>query len=107
MGALAPAEQLNMQRANTIRRTKQCAATLAMAGIVLCAASLTAQVSSYGDKQMGPTNEQPSVLNGVGIAQHLNQQLPLNLAFVDDAGQAVHLANYFGKKPAILALVYF
>jgi len=68
---------------------------------------LAAQVSSYGDKQIGQTNEQPSILKNIGVAQRLNQQLPLNLAFVDDAGQPVRLADYFGKKPAILALVYF
>jgi protein SCO1/2 len=97
-----------MQCAGTIRRTRHVALGTAAAGIVLCAASLMAQVSSYGDKQMGPTNDKPpSILNGVGIAQHLNEQLPLNLAFVDEAGQPVHLSNYFGKKPAILALVYF
>jgi protein SCO1/2 len=97
-----------MQSGATIRRTKQIAAKLAMAaGIALCASSLSAQVSAYGDKQMGPGNEKPSVLNGIGIAQRLNEQLPLNLAFNDDAGKPVHLADYFGKKPAILALVYF
>jgi protein SCO1/2 len=83
------------------------ATTFAAAGIVVCATALCAQVSSYADKQMGAPNEQPSVLKNIGVAQRLNQQLPLNLAFVDDAGQPVHLANYFGKKPAILALVYF
>ncbi len=52
---------------------------------------LTAQVSSYGDKQTGPANDKPpSILNGVGIAQHLNPQLPLNLTFTDDAGKQVH-----------------
>ena len=81
------------------------------AAIVLClgalAPSAMAQVSSYGDKQMGPANDQPSVLSGVGIAQRLNQQLPLNLVFTDDAGRPVHLGDYFGTKPAILALVYY
>ena len=43
----------------------------------------------------------------MGIAQHLNQQLPLNLTFTDDAGKQVHLGDYFGKRPAILALVYY
>ncbi len=33
-----------------------------------------------GDKEMGPINDRPpSILNGVGIDQHLNTQLPLNL----------------------------
>jgi protein SCO1/2 len=96
-----------MQSARTIRRKVHVASTFAAAAIVVCASGLQAQVSSYGDKQMGTANEQPSILNGVGIAQHLNQQLPLNLAFVDDSGKAVHLGDYFGKKPAILALVYY
>ena len=82
------------------------------AAVALCFASplplLSAQVSSYGDKQAGqPNDKPPSILNGVGIAQHLNKQLPLNLTFTDDAGKQVALASYFGKQPAILALVYY
>ena len=74
----------------------------------LTAPFVFAQVSSYGDKQAGQTNDQPpSILNGVGIAQHLNTQLPLNLTFTDDAGKQVPLASYFGKKPSILVLVYY
>jgi len=71
-------------------------------------ALLSAQVSSYGDKQMGQANDKPpAILNGVGIAQHLNGQLPLGLTFTDDEGKQVQLGSYFGKKPAILALVYY
>ena len=51
-----------------LRRDCVCAAMLAP--------SLLAQVSSYGDKEMGPANDKPpAILNGVGIAQNLNQQL--------------------------------
>jgi len=94
---------------STIRRTLRTTAIGIAGGVALSLASplLLAQVSSYGDKQAGRPNDQPGVLKGVGIAQHLNTQLPLNLAFTDDAGKAVTLANYFGKKPAILALVYY
>jgi len=77
----------------------------------LCAAvssSLFAQVSGYGDKETGPANDKPpAILNGVGIAQNLNAQLPLSLTFTDDQGKQVQLASYFGRKPAILALVYY
>jgi len=56
----------------------------------------------------GPANDKPpAILNGVGIAQNLNGQLPLALAFTDDHGQQVQLGSYFGKRPAILALVYY
>ncbi len=74
----------------------------------MLAPALLAQVSSYGDKETGPENDKPpSILNGVGIAQNLNQQLPLGLTFTDDHGQQVQLASYFGKRPVILALVYY
>src|ERR1019366_6714776 len=53
------------------------------------------------------SDKPPAILNKVGIAQRLNEQLPLALTFTDDAGQQVQLASYFGKKPAILALVYY
>jgi protein SCO1 len=85
-------------------------ATVIAAGVVfsIFAPLASAQVSGYGDKETGPANDKPpSILNGVGIEQHLNTQLPLNLTFTDDAGKQVALANYFGKKPAILALVYY
>ena len=97
-----------MQSGCTIRRRLRNAALSAAGAIVLAAPLLSAQVSSYGDKETGPTNDRPpTLLNGVGIDQRLNAQLPLNLAFIDDAGQPVTLASYFGKRPAILALVYY
>lgn len=80
---------------------------------VLCAAlsvAAAAQVSSYGEKSMGANrgDELPKVLQQVGVAQHLNAQLPLDAAFVDETGQPVKLGTYFnGTRPAILALVYF
>ena len=33
--------------------------------------------------------------------------MPLALTFTDDPGKQVQLASYFGKQPAILALVYY
>jgi protein SCO1/2 len=68
-----------------------------------------AQVSSYGDKQSGENagDELPQVLQKVGVAQHLNQQLPLDASFVDETGKSVKLGDYFGKHPAILSLVYY
>jgi protein SCO1/2 len=69
---------------------------------------LAAQVSRYDEKQMAPVSDKPpAILKGVGIAQRLNEQLPLGLTFTDDHGKQMQLANYFGKHPAILALVYY
>src|ERR1039458_4575745 len=68
-----------------------------------------AQVSSYGDKEEGPNsgNQLPTVLQRVGVEQHLNQMLPLDAQFVDDTGKAERWGDYFGKRPAILSLVYY
>jgi protein SCO1 len=94
-----------MRHSNTIRRVVLLAAIIALGAV---ATLLPAQVSSYGDKQVGPANTKSPILEKVGIAQHLNQQLPLNLTFTDDAGKQVRLGDYFGgQRPAILALVYY
>ena len=50
----------------------------------------------------------PGALQGVGIDQKLDTQVPLDLTFRDEAGRTVPLSTYFqGKKPVILALVYY
>jgi protein SCO1/2 len=50
----------------------------------------------------------PGALMGVGIDQKLDQQVPLDLKFKDEAGRDVPLSTYFTKgKPVILALVYY
>jgi len=54
-----------------------------------------------------PATTRPPRLENVGIDQHLDAQVPPDLAFVDDAGRAVKLGDYFGKKPLILNLVYY
>src|SRR5260370_449391 len=89
-----------MQYWNTIRRTVRLAAVSVLA-VSSWAPLLGAQVSSYGDKQIGLQNTRSRLLDKVGIAQHLNEQLPLNLTFTDDAGKQVQLASYFGRRPAI------
>lgn len=54
-----------------------------------------------------PANVRPPGLNNVGIEQHLNDQIPPELTFHDENGNQVRLADYFGKKPMILNLVYY
>ena len=49
----------------------------------------------------------PPALKDVRIEQKLNQQLPLDLTFRDESGQAVKLGQYFGKRPVVLSLVYY
>ena len=92
----------------TIRMDWRGWAMAAALGLAVLSPSLSAQVSRYEDKQMGTVSDKPpAILSGVGIAQHLDQQLPLGLAFTDDEGRQVALSSYFGSRPAILALVYY
>jgi len=49
----------------------------------------------------------PELLKEVGVDQKLNDQVPLNLAFRDEHGNPVELAQFFGTKPVILTLVYY
>ena len=89
-------------------RTKGRVAAAALA-CALLSAPLSAQVASYADKQTGENSgdQLPQVLQRVGVEQRLNQPLPLDTEFVDDTGKTVKLADYFGKHPAILTLVYY
>jgi protein SCO1 len=103
-----------MMSGRTIRARWQVAAH---AGTLLCvllgaiplSQNAIAQVSSYGDKQGGVNqgDQLPTVLQKVGVTQHLNGPLPLNAEFVDDTGKKIVLSDYFGKRPALLSLVYY
>ena len=100
-----------MKHTDTIRKCWRSVGISTAGAVVfalLATTPLTAQVSTYAEKTPGSTSDStPTVLKGVGVDQHLNTQLPLNLTFTDDAGKVVPLSNYFGKRPAILALVYY
>jgi protein SCO1/2 len=49
----------------------------------------------------------PDVMKEIGIDQKLDARLPLDLAFRDERGKTVELRQYFGRRPVILALVYY
>jgi len=80
-----------------------------MAGTLVIAASLTPLALAQGvfTGPRGTTNPPPDVLKQVGIEQHLNAQIPLDLKFRDESGREVKLADYFGKKPVVLSMVYY
>jgi protein SCO1/2 len=71
--------------------------------LLACGAILQAQIFA----PPAPTQLSSSpLLKQVGITQKMGAQVPLDLAFNDEAGQLVTLRQYFGK-PVILALVYY
>ena len=71
------------------------------AGFVIAAMALF--VLPARAQQPGP----PPILREVSIAQRLNEPIPPDIIFRDEDGKAVHLGDYFGKKPIVLSLVYF
>lgn len=49
----------------------------------------------------------PAGLEGVGVTEHLGQQVPLDAVFHDEAGREVRLGDQFdGTRPVILNLMY-
>lgn len=49
----------------------------------------------------------PAFLRDVAFDQKVNDQVPLDLAFRNEEGERVRLGDYLGRKPVILALVYY
>jgi protein SCO1/2 len=78
-------------------------------------AVITLSCSVAGSTQVGRTapapgdaaSDRPGLLSKIRIDQKLNQQVPLDLPFTDETGRQVVLREYFGKRPVILALVYY
>ncbi|HVP30674.1 MAG TPA: SCO family protein [Verrucomicrobiae bacterium] len=81
--------------------------------IAAAAAALHAQQLLGPPRQsaMQDTNLKPALpgaLQGVGIDQKLDQQVPLDLVFTDEYGKQAPLSTYFRPgKPVLLALVYY
>ena len=92
--------------------------------LLLTAGVLCAQAPDPTDFQSEPTissqrgapaqdllnmrgGDRPSSLKEVTIEQRLNTQLPLDAMFKDEEGRDVQLGSYFGKRPVVLALVYY
>ena len=81
---------------------------LSLAIALLLAASAAAQTPAGIAQAPGePATSRPGLLGKIAIDQRLNQQVPLELPFRDEAGRDVRLGDYFGTRPVILALVYY
>jgi protein SCO1/2 len=48
-----------------------------------------------------------SALKEIGIDQHPDAKMPLDLEFNDERGGTVKLGDFFGPRPVVLALVYY
>jgi protein SCO1 len=54
-----------------------------------------------------PAAEVPAQLREVGFDQNLDQMLPLDTEFTDEHGRTVKIGEYFGKRPVLIAFVYY
>ncbi len=94
-----------MIRSAQIRKL-MAACCIAMSACVCALAQAAAPRVDVG-QPVGASNSRVSILDQVGIDQRLNQQVPLELQFVDEHGQTVQLKQYFGSKPVLVTLVYY
>jgi len=88
------------------RRSNNSKPVFVLASLVLLVAGAYGQRMTQGIISP-PANMRPPGLKHVGIEQRLNDQIPPDLVFRDETGKQVRLADYFGKKPLVLNLVYF
>ena len=84
-----------------------------LAAIVGVAQPVTAEKRVFTGPGLAERTPQLGALNAqkiqaqVGFEQRLGESLPLDLPFRDETGKAVLLGDYFGRKPVVLALVYY
>jgi protein SCO1/2 len=49
----------------------------------------------------------PAPLREIGFDQNLNQRVPLDATFKDEAGRVVKLGDYFGTRPVVMVFAYY
>ena len=49
----------------------------------------------------------PAPLREIGFDQNLDKPVPLDTPFKDEAGRAVKLGDYFGKRPVVMVFAYY
>ena len=87
-------------------------AAFALAALSLIATPATAQMTGtpipgYLAAPGAPSQTMPQALREIGFDQNIDQMLPLDAQFRDDEGNAVTLGSYYGKRPVLLAFVYY
>ena len=99
-----------VSRRAVIRRTVvSCVCILHSA---FCIATARAQLQPGTPGSMGfssgiVASNVPPQFKDITFRQQLGKKLPLDVRFKDEAGKSVALGDYFGKKPVVLAFVYY
>jgi protein SCO1/2 len=90
-----------MRRRHTMGPVLRCA-------VVLVLLQTAPAAWGQGFWQPRPASEpEATLLRDVGFDQRLDESLPLDASFRDERGTEVRLGEYFGRRPVILALVYY
>jgi protein SCO1/2 len=80
---------------------------------LVAALALAASTRSYAQNPGNlvepgdPTSARPGILSRIAIDQRIGHQVPFDIPFVDENGRGVTLGDYFGRRPVVLALVYY
>jgi protein SCO1/2 len=96
-----------------ITHSERSIAWTGLAGAAVLAAVLASPSAAQPSRPLsvpppGPAAlEQIPILKDAGLEQRLDEQVPLDTPFVDENGRDVTLAQYFGNRPVVLALVYY
>ena len=109
----SPPRSLRTQR----RKPFFASASFASSAVFLAASWLTpalAEAQMTGAPNAGykrdagaPASALPPALREVGFDQKLNERIPLDVELRDEHGAAVRLGDYFGRRPVVLAFVYY
>jgi len=95
-----------------VKHPRSTAVALLMAAATIIASPAAAQMT--GTPTPGfltaadtPAQTIPEPLREIGFDQNIDQKLPLDARFVDEEGKTVTLGTYYGKRPVLLAFVYY
>jgi protein SCO1/2 len=113
--AIQPLRPESPEEENAVRCNRSFANSIAAAALLLMLVAVPASVLAQprgpimgGGIMTPPANQRPPGLQFVGIDQHLNADVPVDLEFRDELGNPVKLADYFGHgRPVILNLGYY
>ncbi|HEY4843694.1 MAG TPA: SCO family protein [Terriglobales bacterium] len=95
-----------------MRSQGSCSNSIAVSVLLLMFSAVPLCAQGRGPMSGGimspPATQRPPGLQFVGIEQHLNADVPVDLQFRDESGNTVKLADYFGHgRPVILNLGYY
>ena len=105
--------KFKMQNRSTARQFGvRVAVSFCILHLAFCIAPANAQLQPGTPGSMGfssgiVASNVPPQFKDVTFKQQLGKKLPLDVRFTDEAGRSVALGDYFGKKPVVLAFVYY